>query len=176
MIQNFKRKKPGPTSRYRAKRRRAEGPVAKRVRQQCDDRDGYCRMGRAVMGFNDDTWTVRSAVDACEGPSQWAHLGDGTRAKTRGMKPEQRHHTTHSLMLCRLNHDRYDGRDYPRLTIRALTESGADGRSTGVFMTNHLRRLWCGWRGHDWVLIFTWDRLSLHCVTCDHDSPGWEIH
>lgn len=123
-----RRKPKGVTARYRAKRKRAESPVAKKVRAACVDRDGYCRMGRAVMGFTDDTWSIAAAVEACDGASQWAHLGDGTRAKTRGMKPERRHMTSKSVMLCRVHHDRYDGRRLPKMRIRELTEHGADGR------------------------------------------------
>jgi hypothetical protein len=70
--------------------------------------------------FNED-------VTDCDGPSQWAHLGDKKRAKTRGMKPDARHTTEGSLMLCRRHHDRYDGRQMPSLRIKALTEHGADG-------------------------------------------------
>jgi len=109
------RKPKGPTAKYRAKRKRAEAPVAKRVRAACVKRDGHCRYG------NSD-WHTQ-----CAGPSEWAHMGEKKRAKTRGMKPEERHTTADSLMLCRKHHDCYDCRRKPRLWIRALTDEGANG-------------------------------------------------
>lgn len=49
------------------------------------------------------------------------------RSKTRGMEPRQRHSTTHSMMLCKAHHDALDGRAFPKLFVRELTERGADG-------------------------------------------------
>lgn len=123
------RKKPGPTARYRAKRRRAEGPVAKKVRAACVERDGECRICNwednpddihyEPLPYAEDEWS--------NGPSQWAHMRESSRAKTRGMKPEDRHSTLGTLMLCEFHHDRYDGRRRPRIQIVATSELGADG-------------------------------------------------
>jgi hypothetical protein len=33
----------------------------------------------------------------------------------------------------------------------------------------------CGLRGHETVLHFGERRLSLKCVACGHQTPGWEI-
>lgn len=103
-----RKRKPGPTARHRAKRRRAEAPVAAKVRAACVERDGYCRF----MGLTQ-----------CAGPSQWAHLGEKKRARTRGMAPEARHTTTHSAMACERHHWLYDS---GKLAI-GMTERGADG-------------------------------------------------
>ncbi len=65
--------------------------------------------------------------DCSFNPSQWAHVRGTTRAETRGMKPEERHTTAGTLMLCEFHHDRYDGRKRPRIHIAAMTELGADG-------------------------------------------------
>jgi len=124
------RKKPGPTARYRAKRRRAETPVIKFVRAQCAERDGDCRV--CDWENNPDDWhsdDLEPIDDLMCNPSQWAHLGDGKRARTRGMKPEQRHTTAKSLILCQVHHDRYDGRAKPRMFIAELDNHGlgADG-------------------------------------------------
>jgi hypothetical protein len=116
------RKNPGPTARYRAKRRRAEAPVAKKVREACVERDGVCRYWWDMF-----TSPFYEDVVDCEGPSQWAHMREASRAKTRGMKPDVRHSTQTSLMLCRVHHDRYDGRQTPSLRISALSVRGADG-------------------------------------------------
>lgn len=102
------KKKPGPTARARAKRRRKEAPVAAKVRAKCVERDGYCRL----MG-----------VSHCDGPSQWMHLEEKKRARTRGMKPEERHTTTHSMMGCERHHGLYD-RGLLRIMLGA---QGADG-------------------------------------------------
>lgn len=85
--------KPGPTASARAKRGRAEARIVKSVRAQCVERDGYCRL---------------SGVGDCFGRSEWAHLGNQRRARTRGMAPESRHSTSWSLMLCASHHDDYD--------------------------------------------------------------------
>ncbi len=100
--------KMGPTATRRAKRRRAEARVAKHVRALCVERDGYCRL----MGLS-----------PCDGPSEWAHLGEKKRARTRGMSPEMRHTTSGSLMACSKHHRAYDA---GKIGI-AVSETGADG-------------------------------------------------
>ena len=60
----------------------------------------------------------------CNGASEWAHMHSRRRSKTRGMSPEHRHDTAHSLMLCHFHHGEYDAK---RLIISALTRTGADG-------------------------------------------------
>lgn len=41
-------------------------------------------------------------------------------------------------------------------------------------MLTRIKRLVCGWRGHNWVMRH--DRRSqwLECVSCLHRSPGWD--
>jgi hypothetical protein len=51
---------------------------------------------------------VLNEMSTCEGRSEWAHLGDQKRFKTRGKPPEERHTTAGSLMLCRFHHRAYD--------------------------------------------------------------------
>lgn len=98
----------------KAAKDRLEARVKKSVRAICVDRDGHCRAGLHVQ-------------TPCAGESQWAHMHEKRRSKTRGQAPEARHMTEWSLMLCRTHHDAYDGRTRPRLFITALTEHGADG-------------------------------------------------
>jgi hypothetical protein len=38
-----------------------------------------------------------------------------------------------------------------------------------------IRQFVCGLHGHDNLLQFGRGRLSLKCVSCGHESPGWEI-
>ncbi len=111
-----KRKPRGVTAKARAKRKRADDKYAKAVRFDCEQRDGYCRYGTTEHDFTRCGW-----------PAEWAHMGEKTRAKTRGMAPEARHTTADSLILCKSHHDAYDGRRRPRLRIEALTPLGADG-------------------------------------------------
>src|SRR4051812_27429058 len=87
------KKAPGPTARYRAKRRRAEGPVLAKVRVQVDERDGFC---------------IFSPLGPCAGVSELAHLEGKKRARTRGMKPEQRHTTAGCAKACTRHHRLYD--------------------------------------------------------------------
>jgi len=124
-----KRKKPGPTAKYRAKRKRAEAPVAKFVRAQCVDRDGDCRVCDWENNPDDYHADDLEFVDdlTFPNPSEWAHLGEKTRAKTRGMKPEARHTTEDSVIFCKVHHDRYDGRQKPRMFVKSLTALGANG-------------------------------------------------
>jgi hypothetical protein len=34
----------------------------------------------------------------------------------------------------------------------------------------------CGLRGHDSLLHFEEERMSMRCVSCGHDTPGWELN
>lgn len=90
------------------------------VRGECVVRDGYCRIGRVS----------EPALGPCSGPSEWAHLGDKRRARTRGQEPEERHTTAGSLMACRAHHYAYDKgieADGTKLHIEERTPKGADG-------------------------------------------------
>lgn len=115
-----RRKPPGPTARATAKKRRAERPVVTRVRALCVERDGYCRYWK-------DVFEAAFVAVECDGPSEWAHLENMRRSKTQRMKPELRHTTAGTAMLCRKHHDRLDGRARPRLRLTVLTNRGADG-------------------------------------------------
>jgi hypothetical protein len=103
--------KPEPQKRTKRRKQRAESVVVQKVRARCVERDGDCRLSRAY-------W------HCCAGESEWAHLGDKKRARTRGMQPEQRHTTEGSVMLCTGAHRNYDS---GQMTIRARTARGADG-------------------------------------------------
>lgn len=117
---------PKPPRRLRVKATpKAERRQIEAVRAACVERDGYCRFYRAVANnIHGDRWSVVSAVEGCDGPSEWAHMHTRRRSKTRGMAPEYRHDTAHSLMLCHTHHQDYDAK---RLLITALTRKGANG-------------------------------------------------
>lgn len=103
--------KPEPLKRTKRRKLRVESVVKQKVRALCVERDGDCRLSRATG-------------HVCGGESEWAHMGDKKRARTRGMKPELRHTTAGSLMLCTLLHRAYDAGD---LLINPVTPDGADG-------------------------------------------------
>lgn len=119
--------KPTPRRILKARAKRAESALVPLVREQCVDRDGYCRLA-GVARFG-----------PCSGPSQWAHHHEKSRAKTRNMAPEERHDRRWTFMMCQGHHE--DGLyayDLNRMDIEMLTERGADGpmqftaRETGV--------------------------------------------
>ena len=43
-------------------------------------------------------------------------------------------------------------------------------------MVDLVRQLWCGLHGHDSLLQFEQDRIYLRCVSCGHETPGWNLH
>ena len=98
---------PKPELRARTKRRqkRLAAKVVKAVRAQCVTRDDYCRCHWLAHGVGD--W-IGPGVDLCRGPSEWAHLGEQKRFKTRGQPATVRHTTAGSLILCRRHHHDYD--------------------------------------------------------------------
>jgi hypothetical protein len=105
--------KPVKAKTLKRKRQHLERMLKTAIRAACVERDGYCRYRGVTNG-----------IGFCDGPSEWAHLGDKRRARTRGLSSEQRHTTAGSLMLCRRHHRLYDTH---RLIIRAVTDAGADG-------------------------------------------------
>jgi hypothetical protein len=40
---------------------------------------------------------------------------------------------------------------------------------------DRVRQTICGLHGHDSLLQFEQDRIYLKCVSCGHETPGWEI-
>jgi hypothetical protein len=106
----------GPTRKsLKAKAQRLEKTLIARVRTACVLRDGRCRTYDLTAG---------SSVGPCNGQSEWAHYGRYKRARTRNERPQDRHTTAGSLMLCTAHHRAYDA---GKLKITALTGRGCDG-------------------------------------------------
>lgn len=42
-------------------------------------------------------------------------------------------------------------------------------------MVDRFRQMLCGFHGHDSLLQFEQDRISLRCVSCGHETPGWDL-
>ena len=45
----------------------------------------------------------------------------------------------------------------------------------GTRLLSWVRQTYCGLYGHDTLLQFQKDRIFLQCVSCGHESPGWEL-
>lgn len=52
---------------------------------------------------------------------------------------------------------------------RALDSAAA----TAEAVSAHLTQWWCGLHGHESYLHTSDDRLTLRCIACGHESPGW---
>jgi hypothetical protein len=69
---------------------------------------------------------------------------------------------------------------YPhRIAPRAEPPSSAHAHQAedgfGTRMFDRVRQMLCALHGHDNLLLFERDRLSLKCSTCGHETPGWEL-
>jgi hypothetical protein len=42
-------------------------------------------------------------------------------------------------------------------------------------LSMHVRQFFCGLGGHDSLRHFERGRMSLKCVQCGHETPGWEV-
>jgi hypothetical protein len=40
---------------------------------------------------------------------------------------------------------------------------------------DRVRQTFCGLHGHDSLLQFEQDKMYLKCVSCGHQTPGWEL-
>jgi hypothetical protein len=65
--------------------------------------------------------------------------------------------------------------NYPQQVARtvAVTLEGTTdmfGRTLG-----RLGQMFCGLSGHDSMRHFESNRVTMRCVSCGHDTPGWEI-
>jgi hypothetical protein len=71
--------------------------------------------------------------------------------------------------------------NFPRL-FAAPDESASRPEQTpqaegfGERVLDRVREVFCGLHGHDSMLQFEQDRLCLKCVSCGHESPGWELN
>ena len=66
---------------------------------------------------------------------------------------------------------------HPMTTHRQLRQNVGTERTT-VFdrIATWLQQTMCGFGGHDALLHFENERMSLRCVSCGHESPGWELN
>lgn len=111
--------KPEPRKRTKGRAKRDERSIVADVRAACVERDGSCRIATMRPG---DKWTTDATP--CAGPSQWAHMHDVRRSKTRGLAPDVRHTTRGSFMACEAHHGAYDAK---LLIVLPMSVDGADG-------------------------------------------------
>ena len=45
-----------------------------------------------------------------------------------------------------------------------------------MVVMDRVRQMLCGLHGHDSLLQFEQDRMFLRCVSCGHETPGWELN
>ena len=56
-----------------------------------------------------------------------------------------------------------------------LTNMGSHLAGTSAIATDWLRQTLCGVRGHAMLLHFESERLSLQCMSCGRNTPGWVL-
>ena len=61
--------------------------------------------------------------------------------------------------------------DAARSTAGDESMDGLSGR-----VIDRLRQMFCGLHGHDTLLHFEQERMFLRCVSCGHETPGWELN
>lgn len=76
--------------------------------------------------------------------------------------------------------------------VQVATPSGRDARGNpenagelepalaategfGTVVLDQIGQLLCAMQGHDHMLQHTEGRVFLRCVTCGHESPGWDV-
>jgi hypothetical protein len=65
--------------------------------------------------------------------------------------------------------------NYPPIASHeGLRSAGEVGSGARVF--DWLRQTLCGWHGHDALLHFEHERMSLRCASCGHQTTGWELN
>ena len=45
-----------------------------------------------------------------------------------------------------------------------------------MVVIDRMRQMLCGLHGHDTLLQFEQERMFLRCVSCGHETPGWELN
>ena len=59
--------------------------------------------------------------------------------------------------------------------FRSITDDAHQERFSARVM-DVLRQMFCALHGHDMLLHLEQERMSLRCVSCSHETPGWELN
>jgi hypothetical protein len=67
--------------------------------------------------------------------------------------------------------------NYPHspLSHEGLRKALVLAEGFGVRVWDWARQAFCSLHGHDTMLHFQRGRMSLRCVTCGHETPGWSL-
>jgi hypothetical protein len=66
---------------------------------------------------------------------------------------------------------------HPMTAREGLRTTAASAPSRGFArVMDRLHQTMCGLGGHDTLLHFEDERMSLRCVSCGHETPGWELN
>ena len=66
--------------------------------------------------------------------------------------------------------------NYPISSPESLTSASTETHTDGSGVLDRVRQMFCGLHGHDTLLHFEQDRMSLRCVSCHYETPGWELN
>jgi hypothetical protein len=66
--------------------------------------------------------------------------------------------------------------NYPASHGSLATSSPAQEEGLGFRVIDWLRQAFCAIHGHDTMLHFQHERMSLRCVSCGHETPGWTLN
>jgi hypothetical protein len=69
--------------------------------------------------------------------------------------------------------------NYPqRIASQEGLRTAANSASGGWLdsFSQRMSQVFCGFRGHDTLLHFEDERMSLRCVSCGYETPGWELN
>jgi hypothetical protein len=64
-----------------------------------------------------------------------------------------------------------------QIAVGDVTAPVGEGAFRSLLGTTMVRvqQIVCGCRGHDCVLRFNQSRVFLECMSCGHQSPGWQL-
>jgi hypothetical protein len=65
--------------------------------------------------------------------------------------------------------------NYPQ-AMAAPRQLASEAHQEGVSVFERLRQIMCGLHGHDALVQFEQDRMFLRCVSCGHETHGWELN
>ena len=65
--------------------------------------------------------------------------------------------------------------DHPVMSTAARRTLTGAVASLLRLIVSFVRQRICALRGHNLMMAFAPQRLSLHCAACDFDTPGWEL-
>lgn len=64
---------------------------------------------------------------------------------------------------------------HPVASNEGIPRATDETRPEGFRVMDRLRQVVCGLHGHDNLLQFERERICLKCVSCGHETPGWEL-